>query len=291
MKLAIAIADAHAPANAFVVWRGFAASIPKAAEFGYHGVELALKTAAEVDEEQLAALLARHRIEVSAITTGQVFACLGLYFTQPEEKARRAVIEVFSGLIRLAARFGNIVNIGRARGFIAEGQSRVEAERLFVDTMRRLCDIAGPQGVTLVIEPVNRYEINFINSLDEGAALLALVARPNAGLMPDVFHMNIEDAHIGAALARHAALVKYVHFADSNRLAPGQGHLDFDDIFRGLQSAHYDDWASVEILPKPDPDTAARQAAEFLLPRIAKHNDQARVSNSEYRISSVIYDL
>jgi sugar phosphate isomerase/epimerase len=86
--------------------------------------------------------------------------------------------------------------------------------------------------------------------------------------MPDVFHMNIEDAHIGDALARHAKLVKYIHFADSNRLAPGQGHLDFNDVFQGLEKAGFDGWASIEIFPKPDPDTAARQAAEFILPRL-----------------------
>jgi len=62
--------------------------------------------------------------------------------------------------------------------------------------------------------------------------------------------------------------VKYIHFADSNRLAPGQGHLDFDDVFQGLEKAGFDGWASIEIFPKPDPDTAAKQAAEFILPRL-----------------------
>jgi sugar phosphate isomerase/epimerase len=126
--------------------------------------------------------------------------------------------------------------------------------------------------VTLIIEPVNRYEINFVNSLDEGAALLGKVGCQNLGLMPDVFHMNIEDAQIGASLAQYGRSVRYIHFADSNRLAPGQGHLDFDDVFDGLRAARFDGWGAVEILPKPNPDTAARQAAEFLLPRIQAYN-------------------
>jgi sugar phosphate isomerase/epimerase len=122
--------------------------------------------------------------------------------------------------------------------------------------------------VSVIIEPVNRYEINFVNSLDQGAALLRKVGRPNLGLMPDVFHMNIEDAHIGESLARNGKFIRYVHLADSNRLAPGQGHLDFGDVFDGLRSARFDGWAAIEILPQPDPDTAARQAAEFVLPLI-----------------------
>ncbi|GAB1484835.1 hypothetical protein MASR2M78_36530 [Treponema sp.] len=59
-------------------------------------------------------------------------------------------------------------------------------------------------------------------------------AIPNLKLMPDVFHMNIEDAHIGKALERHIADVAYIHLADSNRHAPGDGHLDFEEIFEVL---------------------------------------------------------
>jgi len=71
--------------------------------------------------------------------------------------------------------------------------------------MQQLCDIALQRDVTIIVEPVNRYEINFINSLDDGVAVLAKVQRSNTGLMPDVFHMNIEDAQIGASLARYVS--------------------------------------------------------------------------------------
>lgn len=272
MKLAVAVAGDEAPPDAFVVWRGFEQSILKASEFGYHGVELALKTGGDVDRDKLAGWLAQSKVAVSCISTGQVFAVLGLYFTHPEEEAREQVVDVFKGLVDLASEFGGLVNVGRARGFVAENQTREQAEALFIDTARRICDYAAGKDVTIIIEPVNRYEINFVNNLDEGAALLAKVERANLGLMPDVFHMNIEDAQIGETLARHGELVKYIHFADSNRLAPGQGHLDFEDVLRGLRRGGFDGWASIEILPRPDPDTAARQAASAVLPWIEKYN-------------------
>ena len=275
MKLSVAVASAQAPPEAFVVFRGFDESIRTAAGLGYQGVELALKTAADVDPDRLASWLDASGLEVSCISTGQVFAGLGLYFTHPDADARAKTEKVFTDLIVLASGFGKMVNVGRARGFVGEGQSRDEAEVLFLDVARRLCDVAGPLGVTLVIEPVNRYEINFVNSLDEGAALVRQVERPNIGLMPDVFHMNIEDARIGEALVRHADLVRYVHLADSNRLAPGHGHLDFDEIFNALRTARYSGWVSIEIFPKPDADTAARQAAEAILPRIEAYNAEA----------------
>ena len=226
----------------------------------------------EVDPDRLRRRLEAFGLAVSAITTGQVFASLGLHFTHPDPQARKRTFEVFNGLIRLAGDFGRIVNVGRARGFVAPGESPERTEELFIDMARRLCDEAGSAGVTIVVEPVNRYEINFINNLDQGAALLARVGRDNIGLMPDVFHMNIEDARIGESLARHGRWIRYVHLADSNRLAPGQGHLDFDDVFAGLRAIDFDGWASIEILPSPDADTAARQAAEHVLPMIERYN-------------------
>jgi sugar phosphate isomerase/epimerase len=272
MKLSVAVAAENAPPSAFVVWRGFAESARKAAQYGYDGIELALKSAAEINPDQLTKLLDRWDLEVSCISTGQVFAALGLYFTHPDETVRKKVLEVFTGLIYLARDFGKLINVGRVRGFSAEGQTREETEMLFLDMAGRICDIAEPLGVTIIIEPVNRYEINFINNLDEGSKLLRKLGRTNIGLMPDLFHMNIEDDQIGASLVRNADLIKYIHLADSNRLAPGWGHLDFDQVFQALKKAKFNGWAAVEILPKPDADTAARQAAKWIIPKIRSYN-------------------
>ncbi len=276
MKLAVAISGMDALPSAFVVWRGFEESIRKASEYAYHGVELALKSAEDIDPIELDRWLNKYKIEVSCISTGQVFAALGLYFTHPEKTMRNKSVEVFNGLIVLAKDFGGLVNVGRARGFVAEGQSKSDAERLFIETVDCICEKAYKHNVTILIEPVNRYEINFVNNVDEGAELVSKLKNKNIGLMPDVFHMNIEDDQIGDSLLRNGSLVKYIHFADSNRLAPGRGHLNFDEIFDALHAIKFNGWGSVEIFPQPDPDTAARQAAEYLLPMIEEYNRRIR---------------
>lgn len=273
MKLSVAIADSKAGTSAFVVWRGFAESIKKAADYGYHGVELALRSKEDVDAAELRTLLARYSLEVSCISTGQVFADLNLYLTNADVGRRKEALRVIGGLVELAAEFGGMVNLGRTRGFIAESQTEQEATDIFLDSLSQLLPLAERNGVTIVIEPVNRYEINFINSVDQCAALLRHVASPSAGIMPDVFHMNIEDVRIGEALTDNAPLVKYIHLADSNRLAPGWGHLDFQEVFAALKAGGYDGWVSIEILPKPSPDAAAKQAAEFILPMVRQFND------------------
>jgi sugar phosphate isomerase/epimerase len=269
MKLSVAIADSNALPSAFVVFRGFEPSIRKAAQMGYDGVELALKHPAEVDTGQLAAWLSEADVEVSCISTGQVYADLGLSFTDKDPTNRATVRDIFKQFIDLASTFGNMVNVGRIRGSLGP-HDRDEAEMRFVDMARDLCSYAATKDVTLALEPVNRYELDFVNSVEQGARLLEKVGMPNLKLMPDVFHMNIEDATIGGELAKHIDHIAYIHFADSNRRAPGQGHTDFEDILRKLRRAGYDGWIAVEILPIPDPDTAARQAITYLGPLITR---------------------
>src|SRR5690606_38822264 len=95
IKLSIAIADTHALPSAFVVFRGFEACIPKAAELGFSGVELALKRRSEIDEHRLTQLLKDYHLEVSCISTGQVYADGGLTLTEEDPEKRKEVISIF----------------------------------------------------------------------------------------------------------------------------------------------------------------------------------------------------
>ena len=78
-------------------------------------------------------------------------------------------------------------------------------------------------------------------------------------LLCDLFHMNIEEADLAAALRRAGPLVGHVHFADSNRRAIGFGHTDLAPIIAALRDIGYAGYLSAEILPLPDSDAAAAQ--------------------------------
>ena len=275
IKLSVAIAGEHALPSAFVVFRGFESSIQKAAELGFDGVELALKNAQEINGAELSNWLNQHHLEVSCISTGQVYADGGLMFTDPDPQRRDQVKRIFQEIIEVAADFGQLVNIGRVRGQIGNSPP-AQAEALFAEMATSLCQYAEARSVTIILEPVNRYEIDFINSVAEGVELLEKLKIPNLKLMPDTFHMNIEDRSIGSELEKYISHIQYLHFADSNRLAPGQGHIDFNDIFENLGQAQYQGWISLEILPQPDPDTAASQGISFLKPMVAQFNLQTQ---------------
>lgn len=268
MKLAVAIAPKEAPPDAFVVLRGIEESIPKAADYGYRGVELALKSADEVNRRTLNRLLAKYDMEVSCISTGQLFAGLGLFFTHPEQEIQTKLTIAFRKLIDLAADYGGMVNVGRVRGPYIGTDSSDETEERFIHLISDLCDYADRYGVTLVIEPVNRYELNFINTISEADGICRRINRSNIGIMPDLFHMNIEESDICSSLYDNRSFIKYIHFADSNRFAPGMGHLDFDAIMNTLFTIGYNGWISLELLPEPDPESAAAIGAQAILGRL-----------------------
>lgn len=268
MKIGLVVSTADALPSAYTVFRDdLGRCIDRCAALGYDGVELALRHASQVDLTHVKQRLAATGLEIPCISTGQIFAADHLYFTHPEAGVRDQAVERVVDMIRLAAEFGAKVNTGRVRGMIHDGDSPNTARQRYIDCILRCADIAEPLGVELIVEPVNRYEVNFINNCTEGLDIVLETRRRCVKLMPDTFHMNIEDASFSEAILAARGLIGYFHVADSNRLAPGWGHIPFDEIFAALEEIGYDGWVTAEILPTPDADSAARQAAQFLRAR------------------------
>ena len=128
----------------------------------------------------------------------------------------------------------------------------------------RILDHAAQHEVRVILEPQNRSVINCVNSVAEALEFIADLGRDNLGTMVDTFHANIEERSIAAAMVRAGDRLWYVHFGDSNRLAPGRGHLNFPEIVEVLQAIGYEWFVTAEILQKPDHREAARQAIEYL---------------------------
>jgi sugar phosphate isomerase/epimerase len=114
------------------------------------------------------------------------------------------------------------------------------------------------------VEPINRYETNFINTVADGLAALDAINEAEVKLLLDTFHMNIEEFDLSAALRAAGDRLGYVHFADSNRQAPGRGHIDFLSLLRTLKDMGYRGRITAEILPLPDDEAALQGVAQFL---------------------------
>jgi len=238
--------------------------LQKIKTLGYDGVELAVRDPSLLDWNHLEEWIRNCGLKVPAIGTGQAYLEEGLSFSSPSYQIRKRAIDRIKSHILLAQRFQAGVIIGLIRGKVESNEDIRKGYGWMIDSLKTCCEAAEKEEVSLWVEPLNRYEINLINSLEEGMALLDQVGFKNLGLLPDTFHMNIEEPIIEESLRKARSYYHHVHIADSNRWAPGFGHIDFKSILYVLKEIGYDGFLSLECLPKPDPDEAARGGIDFL---------------------------
>ncbi|MEH0844028.1 sugar phosphate isomerase/epimerase family protein [Micromonospora sp. CPCC 205711] len=136
--------------------------------------------------------------------------------------------------------------------------------QVLVDALGVLGEHARTEGVTLYLEPLNRYEDHMVNRLDEAVALCAAVGLPSVRVVADTFHMNIEEDDVHAALRYAAPYLGHVQVSDSNRYQPGAGHLDWPALLRTLAEIRYPGWLALECRLRGDPVRALQQAATVL---------------------------
>ena len=120
-------------------------------------------------------------------------------------------------------------------------------------------------NAAVCLEPLNRYEATYLNTVGKAADLCRAADHPRLQLMADLFHMNIEEADIPASLRAVAPHLGHVHLADSQRWLPGHGHTDFVGAFRVLHEIKFDGWLALECMPTPgDPLENMRASVEYL---------------------------
>ena len=144
---------------------------------------------------------------------------------------------------------------------------RPTLRRNFVKSTREIGAYAAPRGVRVAIEPINRFEgyAGFLNSIMEAKSVADEVGADNVGVLADFFHVNIEDAALADTLRLAGDRLMCIHLADSNRQAPGTGHLDFLHIVRTLNSIGYSGYLSLDAVPaKPDWKTLVKSSIYFM---------------------------
>lgn len=228
-----------------------------AARLGYGGVELHVRAPQELELERLKPSLRESGLRVCALGTGRAYVDDGLSLIDPA--TREEALRRLKGFIDAAQGLGAKVIVGCMRGNVPEEGSAGESLRLLGEAMRSADGYAAQKGVTLLIEPINRYENNYLCSVYDAAALIRKHSLVSTGILADLFHMNIEERDPVGAIAEHISLISYVHAADSNRMYPGGGHTDFPAVLRALRSGGFSGEISAECLPLPDDETAAAQ--------------------------------
>lgn len=123
--------------------------------------------------------------------------------------------------------------------------------RWAVESVSECVEHAKSYGLTIAIEPINRFETYFINRAEQALALAEAVG-PECGVCLDLFHMNIEETDVLGALRLAGSRLADVHVADNNRMAPGMGTLDWAAIVSVLKDMGYDGPLSIEFCAPVD---------------------------------------
>jgi sugar phosphate isomerase/epimerase len=150
-------------------------------------------------------------------------------------------------------------------------RQRGEDHKVLLEALVELAAHAAAEGVWLALEPINRYEDYMVNRLEQAVGLGAEVERVtglgSVRVCADLFHMNIEEDDLPAAIRAAGPRIAHVHVDDTNRLQPGTGHMDFPAVFAALRAVGYDDWLTFECQLR-GPATEALPASTRFLTRL-----------------------
>ena len=245
----------------------FDAAIDWAAASGLDGVELVISDYSNLPPpalEDLRRKLDARSLAVSTISTGGAYHREGLSLTAADESVRKKAAARVREHIDAAKMLGSKVTLGLLRGVGSQASLNEEKKRL-AQQLAELDVYASQHKVTLLLEPINRYEVKLLNSLSDTVRFIdALKGTGSLKVLWDVFHANIEDLEFADEIARYAAHIGHVHLADNNRAFPGYGKFDFAGILSCLARNGFDGFASFECLNAPDVETVKRKVPDFL---------------------------
>ena len=243
---------------------GTEAGMEKAAALGFDCVEIHLRDAARIDPEDWKRLAARYGLRIAAIGTGLEYGMNGLSLTSDDPAIRAKAAAKMRDFIDLAAPFGAVVFLGLIRGKCGKKALLPAYLDRLAQELAPLAAYAEERSVPTGFEPVAYYFSDLLNTTQETLDFLSRPGLESIGLLLDTHHMFIEDKDIGASFRSCAGRITHVHISDSNRRYPGAGNVDYGFIARTLDAIGYAGAVSLEILPDPSGEEAARRGLAWM---------------------------
>jgi D-psicose/D-tagatose/L-ribulose 3-epimerase len=115
-----------------------------------------------------------------------------------------------------------------------------------VEGLQSLAGTLEACDVTLMMEPLNRFETYFLNTMADGRRLCEEVGHDRIAILFDTFHANIEEKNLAESLRGLGKYVKHMHTCENDRGVPGTGHIDWVGVFAALHELEYDGWVVIE---------------------------------------------
>ena len=230
-------------------------------KWGFQTVEIPIEDPSHID-----AALVRRALDKAGLACGSVCACMGPgrdFRGTPAEQ--QTAMDYCKKLIDQAVVLGCPRLIGPVYSVVGKADAVEPAQQkiewaLVVKNLKELAKYAEARDILICIEPLNRFETDFLNTCDQGLKLIKAVGSKAVKLHLDTFHMNIEEKNQADAIRKAGKSLVHFHACGSDRGTPGNDHIDWKPIVKALKEIKYDGDVVIESFTT-DVKVIARAAA------------------------------
>lgn len=226
--------------------------------WGFDAVELLVEEPAHIDPA-----LVKRELAKNGLACGSVAAAIN-----PQRDLRgnatsqRNGVKYLCTLIDQMATLDARVLSGPVYSYVGRAEAYPTSEkkrhwRAVVKNLKIVTRYAAAHGKVVCVEPLNRFETDFLNTIEQGLKLIEDVGSPNLKLHLDTFHANIEEKHQGEAIRRAGKHLGHIHACGADRGTPGNDHIDWKSIAAALKAIKYDGDITLESITLDVPRIAA----------------------------------
>ena len=219
----------------------FARLAPRVAQMGFDLIELPIEGMDDIDYRSAAEIARSHGLAVS------VCAAMGpdRDLVHPDSTIRENGMRYLQHCIEAVGLLGGRNLVGPLYSAVGRTWQATDDERradldVLVAQLQRLAAVAGDHGVTLGVEPLNRFETSLINLATQVVEVVDRVDHDACGIMLDTFHMNIEEPSLGDAIRLAGRRLCHLHVCENDRGTPGSGHVPWDEVARACRDIGFE---------------------------------------------------
>lgn len=259
MNISISVAATPSSMPQIMFCGGLDRDIPLLAEMGFDGIDLFFPEPHVIDAAGVRKLLDKNGIRATMLASQGDLMADGLFLNEPAR--RDELLERSKYHLEQCAVLNAMPNVGFLRG---RHNGRKDSLYCMAEGLAAYCELASTMGITVLLEPICRYEIDSILTVDQALELWKMAGSPNnLKLLLDLFHMNMEEASLCGAIHTAAGIIGHVHFVENTRAVPGLGCQALGDMVNCLRQTGYDGFLGLEAVPGADPETEARMGLAY----------------------------
>lgn len=225
-------------------------------EWGFDGVELFLSPKEPADLPAVKRMLDRTNLDRTTCSVLPREA----HLVSSQAQVRARGVDELKKCVERTVELGARLMCGplyAGLGVMTGGRRTEEEWKWAIDGLQAVAGRAGELGVSLCLEPLNRFETYFLNTLEDASQLVGDIGAPNVRIHFDTFHANIEERQPVTALRSVGEKLGHVHISENDRGIPGTGHIDWRGTLLALKEIGYSGWLTIESFAQPEPELAS----------------------------------